>query len=939
MTRRRKLVEGGERVMPDPAPFVYSGERTREISFPLGGIGTGSIGLSGAGRLVDWEILNRPAKGITNGLSHFAVKAERKGEVLDARILNGPYLGSRTGDFPADTSRNFGFGARRDSLAGMPHFASNSFEGRFPVAVLTFEDARFPGSVTMTAFNPFIPLNDRDSSMPVAMFEIAFANPTAEEISYSAVGVVGHGLHPPTKATRVSRKGVAGVKVLTDEPDYGSPDYAEIALATDSLATSRQVHLYRGHWFDALEVYWQDLNRPGPFAPRDYRTSDIAGGMGRNRDSSLVAAHVTVPAGESRIVRFALSWYAPNFRKYWITPVWHFRQPSPASGQWKNWYATEWTGAETVAAETLARWQELRDETFRFRDALYSSTLPVAVLDAAAANLSTLKSPTTLRLEDGTFYGWEGCHPAAGSCEGSCTHVWNYQQALPFLFPALERSMREADYRFNMNEAGGLSFRLSLPLGTNYATERPCADGQFGNILKLYRDWKLSGDDEWLKGLWPAAKRSIDYAWSPDNPDRWDPEQTGVLRGRQHHTLDMELFGPNSWLTSFYLGALKAAAEMAEALDDEAAATYAAIYHRGRLWADENLFNGSYFIQQVELADRSVLAPYIKGELSLGVLGDTVEQLYWSPEHKELKYQLGGGCLIDQALGQWHALLYGLGDILDRDQVATSLASIFRHNFKERLGDIYNPCRVFGLGDEAGTVIATWPEGAAKPAVPVPYAQETMHGMEYAFGQMLMAYDMPAQGVRVTAAVRDRYDGASRNPWNEIECGSNYARSMASWGAVPLLAGFNFDARRGHIGFAPRLQQRGTFRSFWSGANAYGTVEIGDGALRLEVMGGELELQSLGLPQGSGKAAGAEINGERAAFEQAADRVRFKGARLRAGDRLDVKLPSLDLLGLPELASLDPSFAEAAEGMPLGAGGNPAKRAARSRMEDEKRGS
>ena len=461
-------------------------------------------------------------------------------------------------------------------------------------------------------------------------------------------------------------------------------------------------------------------------------------------------------------VRFALSWYTPNFRKYWITPTWHFRQHSPASGQWKNWYATEWTGSETIAVEVLSRWQELRDETFAFRDAVYSSTLPVSVIDAAAANLSILKSPTTLRLEDGTFYGWEGCHPAAGSCEGSCTHVWNYQQALPFLFPALERSMREADYKYNLNAAGGLSFRLSLPLGTNYTTERPCADGQFGNVLKLYRDWKLSGDTQWLAKLWPSVKQSIDYAWSPDNPDHWDPEQTGVLWGRQHHTLDMELFGPNSWLTGFYLGALKAAAEMADALGDpDVSAHYSTIYARGRAWVDQNLFNGEYFTQQVDLSDSAILAPFIKSEKALGVLGDTVEQLYWSAEHKELKYQLGGACFIDQALGQWHAGLYGLGDVLDRTKVRTSLESTYRNNFMERLGDIYNPCRVFGMDDESGIVIATWPEGAAKPAVPVPYAQETMHGMEYAFGQLLMAYGMLEEGIKVTAGVRDRYDGAA----------------------------------------------------------------------------------------------------------------------------------------------------------------------------------
>ena len=55
--------------------FIYAGEQAREISFPLGGIGTGCIGLGGNGRLIDWEIYNRPNKGSLNGMSHFAVMA------------------------------------------------------------------------------------------------------------------------------------------------------------------------------------------------------------------------------------------------------------------------------------------------------------------------------------------------------------------------------------------------------------------------------------------------------------------------------------------------------------------------------------------------------------------------------------------------------------------------------------------------------------------------------------------------------------------------------------------------------------------------------------------------------------------------------------------------------------------------------------------------
>jgi hypothetical protein len=245
-----------------------------------------------------------------------------------------------------------------------------------------------------------------------------------------------------------------------------------------------------------------------------------------------------------------------------------------------------------------------------------------------------------------------------------------------------------------------------------------------------------------------------------------------------------------------------------------------------------------------------------------------------------------------------------LGDVLDREKVKTSLQSTFANNFKDRLGDIYNPCRVFGMDDESGTLIATWPDGAAKPAVPVPYAQETMHGMEYAFGQMLMSYGMLEEGIKVTAGVRDRYDGERRNPWNEIECGSNYARSMASWGAMVVLAGFSFDATRGHIGFAPKVQEKGRFHSFWSGANAYGTVELGDGRLRLSLLGGELDLRSLGLPGGSGAVGAAKLNGKAVVIQSGRDEAIFDRLRLGAGDSIDVDVPGLGLMALPELARL-----------------------------------
>ncbi|NJN81528.1 MAG: hypothetical protein HC802_04090 [Caldilineaceae bacterium] len=562
--------------------------------------------------------------------------------------------------------------------------------------------------------------------------------------------------------------------------------------------------------------------------------------------------------GETRTVRFVIAWNFPNCENYWKDPssielidcaCGPGESCAPTDLTWRNYYATVWADSAASAHFALTQWDRLFSETRRFKEALFASSLPPAALDAVSANISILKSPTALRLEDGTFYGWEGCHPTAGCCEGSCTHVWNYAQALPFLFPSLERSMRNADYRYNLRDDGGMPFRLQLPIGAAPWNFRPCCDGQFGGVLKSYRDWKICGDDDWLRSIWPAVKRSIDFAWSPQNVDRWDPDKSGVLSGRQHHTLDMELFGPNSWLTGIYLGALKAGAEMAAHLgDDETADEYRAIFQRGKRWADKHLFNGEYYAQQIDLHDKNIVAAFEGDDDTLK--GGTALQAYWDEEHGEVKYQLGGGSSIDQILGQWHATLYGLGEIFDPEQVKQANAAIFKHNFIPVMGEVYNPCRIYCLNDEGGLVICAWPEGAQKPTIPAPYSQETMNGFEYAAAIHMIQTGMVDEGMTCVEAIRRRYDGERRNPWNEFECGSNYARSMASYALLNAFSGFEFDMVQGAaaIGFDPVRTEQGRFRCFWSLDAAWGEFELTPDAAEVRVLAGDLALRSLRLP-------------------------------------------------------------------------------------------
>jgi uncharacterized protein (DUF608 family) len=189
------------------AYFEYAGERARNVVFPLGGIGAGCIGLGGDGRLRDWEIYNRPSKGSVNGFSHFAVRAEQDGKVLDTRVLHGPFQGSLTGDHLGQYFNSFGFGVRRQHMAGFPSFESCVLSGPYPVATLDFADKRFPGAVRLTAFSPFIPMESRDSSLPTAMFEFALTNSGDKAIDYTIFGCLAFDFNDAALVTAERRGG------------------------------------------------------------------------------------------------------------------------------------------------------------------------------------------------------------------------------------------------------------------------------------------------------------------------------------------------------------------------------------------------------------------------------------------------------------------------------------------------------------------------------------------------------------------------------------------------------------------------------------------------------------------------------------------------------------------------------------------------------------
>lgn len=851
-----------------PQP-THDGYYATQVAFPLGGIGTGCVSLTARGSLVDWEIFNRPNKGTILPYSFFTIWARAQGQEPVTRVVQGPpsppFTGQGGGGY-----KGLGFGVIREDGSGLPHMWSSEFRGEFPLAWVEFEEPALPVQVSLEAYSPFIPMNADESGLPIAVLYYTVANVSGKPVDVSLVGslfnAVGYrgsgpfvGEHLGGNVNEYFDDGIVrGLRMNSDKYPADSPRYGTMALSTPWADVFCQTASLRAGWFDAMHDFWDHFSADGTLPEREYPPS--ADG---SSDVGSLGLQAHLEPGESTILPFFISWHFPNFVKYWGDGGDSACCGEDARPTWRNYYASQWTDATDVAHYYADHEDRLYGQTKLFHGSLFASKLPPYVLDAISSQASILHSPTVLRLPDGTFYGFEGCHSDSGCCEGSCTHVWNYAQTVAFLFPALERSFREADYTYNLDDSGHMGFRLQLPLGSPPSHFHAAADGQLGGLLKLCRDWRLCGDDDWLRKWWPKARQALEYAWK-----QWDGDRDGIIDGIQHNTYDIEFSGPNSMIGSFYLGALRAAEEIARHLGEgEAADGYEELYQRGRAWVDAELFNGEWYVQKPNWE----LTP---------------------------KYQYGEGCLADQVIGQWLATLVGLGPILDPEHVRTTLKSIFGHNWRAELWEHANAQRIYALNDEKGLLACTWPRGG-RPAIPFPYSDEVWCGIEYQVASHLIYEGFVEEGLAIVRGTRERHEGTRRNPWNEFECGSHYARSLASWGVLTALSGFEFDLPRRTLGFTPRLRPD-DWLSFWSVDGAWGTYvqEIVDGrgtaSLRLDY--GSLKLGCLILGSVKG-AAGVEVKVDGKPVSAKAELVAGRlvvclkeGVALQKGQALAVRL-------------------------------------------------
>ncbi len=797
-----------------PVLKKYDQDHLYQIALPLGGIGTGTVSLGGRGELRDWEIMNVPAKKystatIGNNAPFFAIYAKPENQASITTLLAGPLY----------SHEYLHYEGRPVNHHGLPRFAEASFDAAYPFGQVNLSDKTLPVKVKIKGFNPLIPGDADASGLPIAVLSYEVTNLTDQpmEVAVSGsmrnfVGKDGSSFHTdwkgdyiPTgvkgnKNKYIESNGIKGLYLYSEGVEKDNPAWGTIALTTQATdGVTYRTSSKADNWSNAMLNFWDDFSADGCLTEREKQEDEDP--------MASLAVKKTLKPNATEVFTFYLTWNFPN-RKAWSSTI--------VGNYYSQQFPDAWKAAETIVPQV----PELENQTLTFVKAFLNTSYPEVVKEAALFNLTTLRSQTVFRLPSGHLMGWEGTFDRFGSCQGSCTHVWNYETATPFLFGELAKSMRDVEFNYATKENGLMNFRAALPLSEANKGYSTAADGQMGCIMKIYREWQLSGDNDFLKNYWEQVKKVLSYAWIEKG---WDGNQDGVMEGSQHNTMDVNYFGPNPQMGFWYMGALKAAEKMATAMKDKNFAKKCKLlFEKGSSWMDKNLFNGEYY-------EHKITHP------------ETFEFLDMdNPNIVIPEFQLGKGCLVDQLVGQYMAHICGLGYLGNKEHIQKTMQSIMKYNYVPDFSRHFNNMRSYVMGNEAGLLMASWPKGRLE--VPFPYFAEVMTGFEYCAATGMIYENMEKEALTCIRSIRERHNGSKRNPFSEPECGHHYARSMASWSAIIALSEFQYSG----VGKSMKITDRpGTY--FWSNGYSWGTACVDNESVTIEVLKGSLHLKTLNV--------------------------------------------------------------------------------------------
>jgi uncharacterized protein (DUF608 family) len=767
------------------------------IGMPVGGINTGTVYLGGDGRLWLWDIFNSQQEGI-----------DPKSVDWGTELHVGKKVRSRDGSAYVQPARDirpmeqgFAFKIQVGKQTYLKKMIADDwdeivFEATYPMASIRYISKELPLEITANVYSPFIPLDEKSSGLPCTIYSFSIKNNSQMPVSVSILGWLENKVSIRSAGSKDIRRNevlaegklktvqgsinLNGSLLQLQDPDFGTLGIA--SLGGDSKAIT-------------------DLQFPitlASFAQQNEKFTE------KTIDQQLIAAVRAVyqiKPGATIEAHFSIAWHFANLK---------LNQAIQDKGRY---YANWFSSASEVLTYVHQNFSSLSNTSKLWKNTWFDSSLPWWFLERTFSNISTLATTTAHRFRSGRFYAWEG----VGCCEGTCTHVWQYAQAVGRIFPGIERDTRQRiDLGLSLQPDGMIWYRGEV-------VKTAAIDGQAGTILRIYREHQMSVDKKFLNKNWDKIKLATEWVI------RQDKNQDGMEDTPIENTLDAVWDGEIAWLVGLCIAAVKAAGAMAAEMKDSEFEKICNEYViKGSRNMEEKLFNGEYFIHRPD---------EIKGREKLGSYNT---------------------CHIDQVYGQSWSHQVALGRIIDKEKTLKALQSLWKYNFtpdvgpyiKERTGG-----RPYALAGEGGLVMNTNPKNETRPygdniTWQLGYFHECMSGFEHQVASHMMAEGMTDEAMVITRMIHDRYHAAKRNPFNEIECSDHYARAMASYGTFITACGFEYHGPNGHMAFNPKLNPE-KFKAPFTSAAAWGCYEQERGSQKLQasllVQYGELSLNSFSL--------------------------------------------------------------------------------------------
>ncbi|MCX8052906.1 MAG: GH116 family glycosyl hydrolase [Armatimonadetes bacterium] len=837
---------------------------------PLGGIGTGSVEIRPDGLFHEWHMFNfgqwnpgspcRCAEAMGPEDLVFMVRTEDSSGQTLVRYLA---LREELHDLY--------------SLAWARCVTAIHFEGTFPIATLVYEDPALPVEIEAEVFSPFVPLDSRTSGTPGFYVRFSIRNLADSNVEVSIMGVMRNAvgwcqdrrvprnrleeidsslLSSDGQGRQAKAIWMTADKLRSDHSTTGDMTFAcqgsEVTHITGSFREDhRAMRFFRFRYGYRIESFLHQFREDGRLpnlnaeTPPQLAKGLSASRLGKSERERLLGDLLQYPAFYDKYQRLRrvdpeivespefldelidhvaelrereIEWgwsalcsrmeIAPESQSETLFAVgWFFPNHISATGEnIGHMYGHWFSNSLDVVRFLLSGYGDLRDRTSEFVESIHYSSLPEEAADAVTSQLTTLIK-CTWWTKSGHFGVWEGY----GCCGFHTTDI-TYQGSFPIiaLFPDLQKMQMTHGARFQREDGRVHHFFTPDFSAVDDGFDRVDMNQQF--VMLAARDYLWTGDRDYLKTLWPHIVRAM------DNTALLDTDGDGLPdTDTRRNTYDAwDFTGCPSYISSLWLGALKAAVRLAnEVGDKERAAQWESAYQKGVASFESRLWNGEYYVLWRD--------------------GDEIDEC----------------CMSDQISGDWFAAACGWGSILHPDRIKMALGAIIRYNFRW----------------SEGLINASYPPGKKRrvAASDNMQAEAPWTGIEYTVASLLIDYGMVAEGMAIVRDIHERYMQAGRY-WSHVECGSHYYRAMSSWSVLLALSGFRWDQPTGAITFAPAIDEPSCEYPFFCGiawGQYYQESSLGGRCVVIDLTDGELTVSSLRLPKLSGFDSPTVIMGER----------------------------------------------------------------------------